>query len=282
MGIGKKLYAMGLGTFRGLGLGRFDSLHAIDNRLKSFLTDKPVEVHGHKMWLDDIDSLGLATAGVYEPFQTRLSETLAKEGEAVVDMGAYMGHYTLIFARLVGERGHVFAFEPEPQNFALLARNVEMAGYAKRVSCVKKAVSDETATGVMYLNKLNKGSHSMGQTAGSKTIEIEAVRLDDFFSEDDAKISIIKMDIEGSEAHALRGMRCLLQRCRRIKILTEFNPTALSRCESNPEDFLRDLEHEGFGIYKIDESSQELKKTTIRELMAMKDTYTNLLCVREE
>jgi len=65
-----------------------------------------------------------------------LLRRLIKEGQVVVDVGAHIGYYTVLLARMVG-KGRVFAFEPEPSNFSLLAKNVEING-CKNVVLVKK------------------------------------------------------------------------------------------------------------------------------------------------
>lgn len=51
---------------------------------------------------------------------------LVREGMIVVDIGAHMGYYTLLAARAVGDKGKVFAFEPEPSNYALLVKNIRL------------------------------------------------------------------------------------------------------------------------------------------------------------
>ena len=95
------------------------------------------------MFLDSVDSLRLSFNGVYEPCETEFVMNEIKKGDVVLDIGANIGYYTLIFARLVGEEGKVFAFEPDPENFALLKKNVEINGY-HNVVLVQKAISNKT------------------------------------------------------------------------------------------------------------------------------------------
>ena len=69
---------------------------------------------------------------------TALVKRIVRNGDIVVDIGAHIGYYTLIFARLVGPKGKVFAFEPEPNNFNLLIKNIKINGY-KNIIPVQKA-----------------------------------------------------------------------------------------------------------------------------------------------
>ena len=83
----------------------------------------------------------LSTRGYYEPFITAFVKDMIKEGDIVIDIGAHIGYYTLLFSKLVGKTGKVFAFEAHPDNFTLLKQNVETNGYTN-VVVENKAVSN--------------------------------------------------------------------------------------------------------------------------------------------
>src|SRR5262245_36198270 len=63
-------------------------------------------------------------SGEYEPTETQLVRQVLKEGDVFIDVGANIGWFTVHAAKLVGEKGQVIAFEPEPSNLAMLERNV--------------------------------------------------------------------------------------------------------------------------------------------------------------
>src|SRR5256885_8821899 len=84
------------------------------------LRQKEVIVHGFPFLLDPLDSLELSIFRSYEPFETSLLAAEIRPGMTIVDVGANIGYYTLLFSKLAGDNGRVYAFEPEPQNFALL------------------------------------------------------------------------------------------------------------------------------------------------------------------
>ena len=71
----------------------------------------------------------------------------------VVDIGANYGSYTLIASKLVGNDGRVYAFEPEPGNYDILVKNIEMNGYTN-VTPIRKAVSNKQGKVRLYVDKI--------------------------------------------------------------------------------------------------------------------------------
>jgi hypothetical protein len=108
--------------------------------IKRTISPKYAMVQGHEMMLDSMDSLNLSVSGTYEPFQTSLVKQWIKPGNTVLDIGANIGYYTLIFAKLVGTSGRIFAFEPEPNSFMILSEIVARNNYTN-VTRYQKAVS---------------------------------------------------------------------------------------------------------------------------------------------
>jgi len=245
-------------------------------------------IQGHKMFLDPKDSVitpMLSTFGAFESLETEVVKKLIKKGDVVLDIGANVGYYTLIYAKLVGEGGKVFAFEPDPDNFALLEKNVEVNGY-RNVVLIKKAVANKTGVVRLYLCEDNKGNHRICDAHDAReSIEVEAIRLDDYFEAYDGKIDFIKIDIEGAEQEALLGASSLLTRNEDVKVATEFCPLLLEAFGVKPEEYLRLLTQLGFELYDMNEQKYRIKPAIITELL---ETYTpelgnltNLLCVRK-
>ena len=150
-----------------------------------------------------------------------------------MDIGANIGYYTLIFARLVGETGRVFAFEPDPANFALLKKNIETNGY-HNVVLEQKAVSSTTGSLKLYISEDSAGDHKIYDSGEARQfIEIEAVSLDDYFSHKDGAVDCIKMDIQGAEWAALQGMSTLLSDTINMKLFMEYWPDGLEDFGAN-------------------------------------------------
>lgn len=242
-----------------------------------------VEIGGHKMFLDEKDSLSLSIWGAFEEFETEIVKKEIKAGDVVLDIGANIGYYTLIFAKLVGENGKVFAFEPDPVNFSLLKKNIETNGY-KNVVLIQKAVSNKNEMLKLYLCEENRGDHRIYDSHDNRqSVEVEAIRLEDYFKDYEGKIDFIKMDIQGAEGGATQGMFSLLQK-NKVKIITEFWPMGLKKFGIDPEEYLKSLTDSDFKIYEVDEQKKKITPTNISELLktysSEKDVHTNLLFIK--
>jgi FkbM family methyltransferase len=243
-----------------------------------------VEVNGQKMFLDEKDSLSLSIWGIFEEFETKIVKEKIKKGDVVLDIGANIGYYTLIFAKLVGEKGKVFAFEPDPTNFSILKKNIEINGY-KNVVLAQKAISDKNGKIKLYICEDNRGDHRIYDSHNNRqSIEIEAIRLDDYFKDYNGNINFIKMDIQGAEGGATQGMSNILQK-NNLKVISEFWPMGLKKFGIDPEEYLKLLTSSGFRIYEVDEQRKEVIMTDIQKLLKMyspeKDEHTNLLLIKD-
>ncbi len=259
-----------------------DKAHQIDHLMRS-----RSRVFGHEMFLDPSDSIVspfLLRDGYFEPYETAIIASQIRPGDVVLDIGANIGYYTLILARLVGETGRVYAFEPDPANFELLKKNVRANGY-QNVVYVKKAVSDQSGPLSLYLCPDNKGDHRIYDSQDNReVVEIEAVSLDEHFSEFQGEINFIKMDIQGAEGRAVRGMRRLLSRHPETSMITEFWPAGLERSGISATDYLSDLENLGFKLFRIDEEEETTEPISTAELLekypATREDFGNIYCSR--
>ncbi len=238
------------------------------------------------MLLGPKDPLSLSINQVYEPFETELVKKQIRKGDVVLDIGANIGYYTLIFANLVGEKGKVFAFEPAPENFAILEENVHINSYRNAI-LVQKAISNKTSKVSLYLREDNPGDHRIYDSHdGRKSIEIEAIRADDYFEDYQGRIDFIKMDIQGAEVGAIEGMTKLLKRNPNIRILTEFWPIGLKGFGRGAEEYLELLIKHGFKIYNLRREDKKIEHVSVPELLEIytpeggKSTY--LFCLREK
>ena len=137
-----------------------------------------------------------------------------KEGEVVVDAGARIGAFTAKASRAVGSAGRVIAVEPEPRSYALLRKNIEV-NRLNNVVPIRKMLWSAAQPVELYLSG-NAASHSAyfdgfyGPTG--ETTVCEAATLDSILEElGIGRVDFVKMDIEGAEIEALKGMSRILQ-----------------------------------------------------------------------
>ncbi len=282
---------------QGSGIGRIKPINFLYQRYINALTtgkNELIPVNNYKMYfhsenMDCIDE-SLMFTHQWEPCMTLAFKKLIKPGMVMVDIGANVGYFSLLCSTLVGKSGRVFSFEPEPGNFALLMKNIQINSFTN-VEAVPKAVSDKNSTLRLYINTLEQGMHSIIQhESGSSTIDIEAVSLDEFFATTNHIVDIIKIDIEGAEVLALKGMQNTIQRNEKLLFFTEFWPEGLLRAGTTPLDYYNSLKDIGFKYtYLIDESHKTLRLANYDEVL--KSCYTklykapchvNLLCSKNE
>lgn len=283
----RALYRFKTRFFPRFRLDRFPALQGLVNRLTLRSRGNYVEnVLGHRMYLDDRDSLQLSTRGVYEPFETRFLQQSVRPGMLVLDVGANIGYYTLQFARAVGPTGRVYAFEPDPANFALLRRNIEANGYEAIVTPVNRAVSDRPGVLNLYVSEDNRGDHrTYGADDGRAAIPVEAVALDDFLRDLDRPVDLVKMDIQGAEYYALKGMTGLLQRSPDVTLVMEFWPFGLRGSGAEPRAVLELLRGLGFSFRELSEHRRAIAPVELDDLLRAypaddEGAFTNLICRR--
>jgi FkbM family methyltransferase len=246
-----------------LGRWRLARLDGAGRALVRRLLGDPVtiEVDGLKLQgpFDSRWMLYHLKAEIYEPVEVQLFERSVGPGMTVLDVGANIGVYSLLASRAVGTRGAVHAVEADPRNVTHLQANVHANG-GTNISVHHTAVAD--ASGTQVFRMAAKPTHSslfasMGETDVASTIELETVPIDDLLA-DVQVVDVVKMDIEGGEPAALRGMTRTLKASPDLKLFVEFEPPALRAANESPEEFLGLLRSWFREILVIDERRREL------------------------
>jgi FkbM family methyltransferase len=212
---------------------------------------------------------------------TTLFTKLVTRGTIAVDVGAYVGYYTLLAARAIGYKGKIFCFEPEPSNYALLLKNIEVNS-CNNVVPIRKAVTDTTGAVKLFMAENPSGHSIVSDNPHQMAIQVDSTTLDDFFIGREYPIHVIKIDVEGAEMAVLQGMKNIIANNRRLNIFTEFSPEALKRAGCLPAEYLKKLANYGFDIYLIDEKKQSLEPAEVDRVMKVCEStgYVNLLCQR--
>jgi FkbM family methyltransferase len=190
-----------------------------------------------------------------DPAEIRYVLANLKPGDTAVDVGCHKGGYMYWMQRRVGERGRIFAFEPQPKLFAYL-RGVQQQFGFKNVQLEHKGLS--SASGVMELHVPASASgtspgatlNRLAETDGAALTrcQVEVTTLDDYFHARNIRPALLKIDVEGHELEVLKGGRQLLTACK---------PRILMECENRHMqegsvedvfDFLRRLGYDGHFI----------------------------------
>jgi FkbM family methyltransferase len=163
----------------------------------------------------------------YEPEMWELVMAEVRPGDAVADVGASIGLYTLAFAHRVGPTGQVYSFEPDRESFDWLSRNVDLNGVGEWVHLYCCAVGD--VDGVVAFAGGRSTESSVLQAPSPGSSRVESVRLDSVFA--DKKLALLKIDVEGFEEKVLWGGEGLLRDAERAPrtIVIEVHPFAWER-----------------------------------------------------
>ena len=183
-------------------------------------------------------------AGYYEPITRLLIQEIVHPGATFIDVGANIGFYTLVVASTCPDAS-VVCFEPNPGNFALLTKNVQVNAL-RNVRCEPLAVSNEDTVATLYLT----GSHmSASLRAGfdgnvTSTTQVRTVALDSYLASFPAATPlVIKVDVEGHEEALFRGMQ---------QTLTRLAPDIIAEVTlSYSSDAMSQLTRSGYRFFQI-------------------------------
>ncbi len=202
----------------------------------------------------------------YEPFTTELLENSIKLNHIVLDIGASIGHFSVISGKKA-KNGKVYAFEPSPTDFGLLKENVKL-NRLTNVYPFQKAVANKKGFMELYYFKV-AGWSSMYKHSilPNKKLKVECIRIDDFLK--DRKVDLIKMDIEGGEPQALEGMTRTVRSNDNLVLFTELP-------SKSPRPFISRLRQLGFKVAVIDEKKRITRDFEDNDLKVK----TNLYCIK--
>lgn len=214
-----------------------------------------------------------------EEKEMELLPHIIQEGDTVFDIGANYAYYTERLSKLVGNSGKVYAFEPIPFTYEVCDLIVDKLKLSN-VSLYQKGVSDHTGTISFSVPKLDFGGISAGQAhITGRTIEeskkknyydfdseeiinCEIVDLDSFVGEKVDRLKFVKIDIEGAEYMALKGMESLVKKYQPI-LLLEIQPAFLDGFGIDQIVFKNYLTKDlGYDIFVMDPSVKKIKPYT--------------------
>jgi len=187
--------------------------------------------------------------GLWEPAETELILSLLTEDAVFFDVGAYVGWFTLLAAR-ASARVEVHSFEPVPQSYELLKRNVELNGL-DNVTLNNVGVWDEDKV-LPFTHHRGPKNRVATNPDETRVSLVRCVRIDDYVREHGIRrIHIMKCDTDGSEMHVLRGARQTLADLRPTVLLETVAPVA-AKYGHSPLDVLLFMKDLGYQYHAID------------------------------
>lgn len=211
-------------------------------------------VGGIELFCDPADAAvtpGLRS-GRYEPHLTSVFERYCRPGMTVVDVGANLGYYSLLAAKLVGPSGRVIALEPNSENCRLLLSSLRLGGFTN-VELIPVAC-DRSVGWAYYSTHVgsNGGLIDDGDLLAHPGVVVPTFRLDDIVK---GPVGFLKMDVEGAEGRVVGGATQLIERNRPI-ITTELKQDMLRQVsDASVADYLGYFEGLGYAPTVLEPSN---------------------------
>jgi FkbM family methyltransferase len=219
--------------------------------------------------------------GRYDPQVLWYMETLLSQDDIFLDVGANFGFFTVIGARLVGAHGRVYSFEPLQEACQYLERNIQLNSL-ENVTVSTVAIGASPGKAELYrFGDLPIGHTSLSPLGRSKwqSFTCDVVSLDAYVTRLDVRgVSMIKIDVEGSELNVLLGARRLLERDGPAVIL-EINPKTAPFFGYTPEDLLTILRDLGYAFLMYQPRSRKLAPLNTQSDLGDEG---DIVCVRSE
>lgn len=212
---------------------------------------------GYRMCVNVSEHMGIYSFFFGENRTAWPVSSLVQKGSVCADVGANVGIYTFLFGSLVGEKGRVVAFEPNPFYASLVERSIALNGWQSRATVDRRALSERSGEELgFYLstNPENSGTSSLVNHGvyvdESHRIEVRTVTLDDYAREHAIeRLSVVKIDVERAEDRVLAGMSGLLGARRVDHLIVEMSSQSAAH---------RVLESHGYDCYLLDERRRAL------------------------
>jgi FkbM family methyltransferase len=183
----------------------------------------------------------------HERGEVNFLNSIVVEGMKVIDIGANIGISSVTIATKIGGRGKLYSFEPLPQYFDILNKNISSNGL-ENVEAYALAVTDQVARAPFYDKGLSSG---IVFEEGAKKSEVPTTTIDGFVNEQKIqRIDLINMDCEGSELLVLKGAKETLRK-NKVRIFCEIHHNFLRQLGQSTEDLVEYLQKLGFEVQSV-------------------------------
>ncbi|MBD2501916.1 FkbM family methyltransferase [Anabaena azotica] len=227
-------------------------------RLRWQLTDQPYVIPFAETLKIVLPKSGSGAAIYYQKFSEPETADFflrfLRPGMVMFDIGAHIGEYTLLAAKRVGASGQIYAFEPQSHLFPILSQSVEMNGLTQVVlNCV--AVSDyigEIEFQILGEPTLSSIRKPILPQQPTKIVSVPCTSLDGYWLNQQRKIDLIKVDVEGAEKFVLQGATKLLNLPPQQAPIWvfEYAPNSYADFGYQPDEILQLLKQYGYEVYQ--------------------------------
>lgn len=232
---------------------------------------------GFRDWADDM----IYFLGTYENFCTKTIEKYIKPGDVCLDVGANIGWYSTLFSKIVGAKGTVHSFEPVPQTFAELKKNIGLNGSPSNTFLNNFGLGDEEKFSEIYLfDEMPSGHASLAPRANktAQAIPIQIKTLDSYLTEHEIeRVDFVKVDIEGAELMFLEGARRLFKQKMPPVIFMEMALETTHEFNYKPNQLIEFIRARAdYDFFALDEKAERLISI---EGFSDNEIGANVLCV---
>ncbi len=194
----------------------------------------------------------------FEASHIGLLQQCIRPGTTVIDVGAFIGFFSLRFGQWVSDGGRVLALEPDPDSLARLRRRLEVTGLARVVDCVQAAAAHESGERRLTVN----ADCPVDQKLADDGIPVATTTIDDLLvARGWPPVSLMKIDVQGAEACVLAGARRMIASFHPA-LFVEVSDVTLQGYGSSAERLLATLVDWGYTIHR-------LKRRTISDALTM-------------
>jgi FkbM family methyltransferase len=222
--------------------------------------------NGLRIFVDPADqdlTPTIVSRGWWEPQVTHAILKRLQPGDCAVDAGANCGYFTLLMAKAVGPRGHIFAFEANRRMASLVQESVRLNGFEKRVTVIPHPIADAVKQ-LQFVEYAEHGAAGHIFQGNGHNVERDVVLRDtvtlDGTIPAGKSLRMLRMDVEGAESLIIAGGRAVIDRSPNLCIVTEWSQGMASQ-HAATESSLEFLKAQGFRPYTIESRNQEAPTT---------------------
>ena len=172
--------------------------------------------------------------GTYEDALFNFVQKHIHKKEIIIDIGAALGYYSLMFSSAVGKSGKVYSFEPESNAYSYLKKNISINNI-QNVETFNLAVDekDGEASFLKTSNLQNNKSKWGGSISRIESdLKVKTCSLDNLNLQN---VDWIKLDVDGNEFRILKGMHQLIEKSKNLKLIMEFDLDIIKKNNSKLE-----------------------------------------------